>query len=110
MTINITCTSTHIWKNIYGKHKHNDTFCFHNKPYWAKVSRDRGSYELTYTIRVSYDGLNIDNEHSYDTLGLFESYIGWHGLSIKVAEEDTYTELVNGLARYVLQLMDNYLN
>lgn len=108
MTINITCTSSHIWKNIYRKHEHNGVSCFYNKPYWERL--EGGSYELTSTIRVSYDGLNIENEYSLGTLGFFENYNNWQGLSIRVSEENTYIELVNGISRYVLYLTDNYLN
>ena len=110
MTINITCTSSRIWKNLYSKfeHKHNNLPCFKDKPYWEKL--DSGSYELTKTIRVGYDGFYIADDYSWLTLGLSYSVSDWQGVPITVSEEDTCTKLVNDIAKYVLHLTDNYLN
>lgn len=108
MTINITCTRSRLWKNVYSKHKHNNMPCFKDKHYWEKL--DSGSYELTKTIRVSYDGLCIADDYSWHTLGLSYSASDWQGIPAKVSEEDTYTKLVNDIAKYVLHLTNNYLN
>ena len=112
MTINITCTSSHIWKNIYRKFNYEGYIPrFHNKPYWERA--DNGTdhtYELTKTIRVSYDGLCIGDDYSRLTLGLSHRGSGWQGIPITVSEGDTYTKLINDIAKYVLHLTDNYLN
>lgn len=120
MTINITCTSGHIWKNVYSKFKHNGRFkhsskfkhncvpCFHNKHYWEKL--DSGSYELTKTIRVGYDGLYIAEDYCCNTLGMYTGDNVWQGMRITVSEEDTYNKLIDDIAKYVLHLTDNYLN
>ncbi len=109
MTINIKCTSNHIWKNIYRKFNYEGyTPRFHNKPYWEREGNS--NYELTKIIRVSYDGLCIESDYSRLTLGLSHSDGGWQGIPITVSEEDTYTKLINDIAKYVLHLTDNYLN
>lgn len=108
MTINITCTSSYTWKNIYSNHKHNNILCFKDRPYWETL--DSGSSALSKTIRVSHDGLSISEVISCDILGLFAECRGWAGLPVKVSKEDTRDKLIDDIAKYVLHLTDNYLN
>ncbi len=112
MAINITCTSSYIWINIYRKFSCGGTLCFHDKPYWERAGNGNdNTYELTKTIRVSYDGLCIESDYSLLTLGLSHSDSGyWQGIPITVSEEDTCTKLINDIAKYVLHLADKYLN